>query len=143
MSKPILVDTDVMVDFLRGQSAAVAFVRKNSTRMMLSCIVAAELYAGVRDDDERATLDALLSLFRTVAVTSEIARMGGLFKREYAKSHGVGLADAILAATAVAEGAELKTLNVRHYPMIKGLTPAYRKMNPSSVPSSHPFRTKR
>ncbi|TFG89271.1 MAG: type II toxin-antitoxin system VapC family toxin, partial [Hyphomicrobiales bacterium] len=41
------------------------------------------------------------------------------------KSHGVGLADAIIAATADSENAELKTLNVKHYPMFKGLTPPY------------------
>ena len=43
------------------------------------------------------------------------------------KSHGLGLAGAIVAATADAEGADLKTLNVKHYPMFKGLKPAYRK----------------
>ena len=35
--------------------------------------------------------------------------------------------DAIIAATATGEDAELKTLNTRHYPMFKGLKPAYRK----------------
>jgi len=52
---------------------------------------------------------------------------GGLYKRDYGKSHGVGLADAILTATAEAENAELKTLNTKHYPMLKGLRPAYKK----------------
>ena len=41
--------------------------------------------------------------------------------------HGVGLADAMLAATAEAENAELKTLNTKHYPMFKGLRPTYTK----------------
>lgn len=57
----------------------------------------------------------------------ETARAGGLYKKEYAPSHGVGLADALLAATAAAENAELITLNVKHYPMIEGLKPAYSK----------------
>ena len=127
MTRAILVDTDVMVDFLRGQPAAATLLHRYSTRIMLSSIAAAELYAGVRDDGELAVLDDLLSLFRIVPVSPGIARMGGLLKRDYAKSHGVGLADAIVAATAAAEDADLKTLNVRHYPMIKGLAPAYRK----------------
>mgnify|MGYP000852648065 CR=1 FL=1 len=50
-----------------------------------------------------------------------------MYRRDYGKSHGVGLADAILAATAEAEKAELKTLNTKHYPMLKGLKPAYTK----------------
>jgi len=59
--------------------------------------------------------------------SAEIAKAGGLYKRDYGKSHGVGFADAILAATAEAENAELKTLNTKHYPMLKGLRPAYKK----------------
>jgi len=127
MDKPILVDTDVMVDFLRGYPKAVGFLQIHSIRIILSSIVAAELYAGVRGDDELAVLDNLLSLFRIVPVSPAIARAAGLYKRDFAKSHGVGLADAVLAATAEAENAELKTLNIKHYPMIKGLKPAYRK----------------
>ena len=68
-------------------------------------------------------------LFRVVPVSGEIAKKGGLYKRDYGKSHGVGLADAILAATAEVENAELKTLNTKHYPMLKGLRPAYKKVN--------------
>jgi predicted nucleic acid-binding protein len=47
--------------------------------------------------------------------------------REAAGIWKIGIADAILAATAEKENAELKTLNVKHYPMIKGLKPAYKK----------------
>ncbi len=129
MKQPLLVDTDVLVDFLRGQSMACTLINAHSERIILSSIVAAELYAGVRGGQELATLDRLLSLFRIVPVSPDIARQGGLFKRDYAKSHGVGLADAIVAATATIESADLKTLNVKHYPMIKGLVPAYRKIH--------------
>ncbi|MBN1685019.1 MAG: type II toxin-antitoxin system VapC family toxin [Spirochaetales bacterium] len=127
MAKPILVDTDVMVDFLRGHSEAVALVRKQSKRIILSAIVAAELYAGVKGGEELRIIDGLISLFQIIPVSPKIARLGGLYKRDYAKSHGIGLGDAIVAATAETENADLKTLNVRHYPMISGLQPAYEK----------------
>ena len=127
MEKPSLVDTDVLVDFLRGYSKAVAFINRHSARIVLSSIVVAELYAGVKGDAEESALDSLISLFPVVPVTTRIARAGGLYKRDYGKSHGVGLADAILTATAEAEDADLKTFNVKHYPMLKGLRPAYKK----------------
>jgi predicted nucleic acid-binding protein len=85
------------------------------------------LYAGVKGDAEQAALEDFVSLFRVIPVSAEIAKAGGLYRRDYGKSHGVGLADAILAATAEAEDAELKTLNRKHYPMLKGLRPAYTK----------------
>jgi predicted nucleic acid-binding protein len=127
MARSLLIDTDVLVDFFRGYSKAVAFVKTNSSHIVLSSIVVAELYAGVKGDLELNALKNFISLFRVIPVTSEIAKTGGLYKRDYGKSHGVGLADAIIAATCEAENAELKTLNIKHYPMIKGLTPTYKK----------------
>ncbi len=127
MAELILLDTDVLVDFFRGHRKAVAFVKARCPRIILSSIVVAELYTGVKGDAEQEALENFISLFRVVPVSAEIARAGGLYKRDYGKSHGVGLADAILAATAEAENAELKTLNTKHYPMLKGLKPAYKK----------------
>ena len=127
MAGSILLDTDILVDFLRGHSKAMAFVKASSARVILSSIVVAELYAGVKGDAEQAVLEDFVSLFRIAPVDANIAKAGGLYKRDYGKSHGVGLADAILAATAKAENTELKTLNTKHYPMLKGLRPAYTK----------------
>lgn len=127
MSNTLLVDTDILIDFLRGYNKAVSFIKKFSSQIILSPIVAAELYAGVKGTNELAVLDNFVSHFRVVPITFEIAKAGGLYKRDFGKSHGVGLADAILAATAKEENAALKTLNVKHYPMIRGLKPAYKK----------------
>lgn len=127
MNSPILVDTDVMVYYLRGDAQAVDFVKKYADHIMLSSITVAELYAGVRGQEEQEILDEVISLFRVVPVTAGTARAGGLLKRDFGKSHGVGLADAIIAATARAANAQLRTLNVKHYPMIAGLRPAYLK----------------
>jgi len=127
MAGSILVDTDVLVNFFRGQNKALAFINTNNERIILSSIVVAELYAGVKGNAEQAALQDFISLFRVVPVSTMIAKAGGLYKRDYGKSHGVGLADAILAATAEAENAELKTLNIKHYPMLKGLKPAYNR----------------
>ena len=130
MPKPFLVDTDVLIDFLRGREQAVSFVNLESDRIIISSIVVAELYAGVRGgkgDTEQNTLERFLSLFRIVHVTAAIARLGGLYKRDYGRSHGVSLADAVVAATATLENATLKTLNVKHYPMFNAIQPAYRK----------------
>lgn len=127
MERPILLDTDVIVDFFRGFDKAVAFVNKYHNRVILSSIVVAELYAGVKGDAEQNALQNFVSLFCVVPIDAAIGKSGGIYRRDYGKSHGVGLADAILAATAVSENAELKTLNTKHYPMFKNLKPAYKK----------------
>ncbi|MBW2633094.1 MAG: type II toxin-antitoxin system VapC family toxin [Deltaproteobacteria bacterium] len=127
MARPILIDTDVLVDFFRGFDKAVVFVNVYNARIVLSSIVVAELFAGVKGDAEQIALQDFISLFRVIPVDAAIGKAGGLYKRDYGKSHGVGLADAILAATAKAANAELKTLNTKHYPMLKGIKPAYKK----------------
>jgi predicted nucleic acid-binding protein len=127
MSKTMLVDTDVLIDFLRGYDKALSFIEKFSSQIILSPIVVAELYAGVKGANELSVLDNFVSHFRVIPITKGIARAGGLYKRDFGKSHGVGLGDAILAATVQKEKAELKTLNVKHYPMIRNLKPVYQK----------------
>ena len=127
MDHPILVDTDILVDFLRGYNKAVEFVNAHVALIILSSIVVAELYAGVKGEQEQAALDSFISIFQIVSPDLGIAKAAGLYKRNYGKSHGVGLADALIAATAEAENAELKTLNIKHYPMFKNMSPAYRK----------------
>jgi predicted nucleic acid-binding protein len=127
MTRSILLDTDVLVDFFRGHPKAVAFMNNHSDRIILSAIVVAELFAVSKGDAELSAIEEFVSIFRVVPVNVEIAKAGGLYRSKFGKSHGVGLADAILAATAEAENAELKTLNTKHYPMVKSLTPAYTK----------------
>ena len=127
MTRSILLDTDIIVDFFRGHVKAVAFMNNYSDRIILSSIVVAELFAGAKGSAEQVALEDFVSHFRVVPVNVEIARAGGLYKSKFGKSHGVGLADAILAATVEAEHADLKTLNTKHYPMLKGLTPVYKK----------------
>ncbi len=127
MARPILLDTDVLIDFFRGYNKAVVFINAHWDWIILSSIVIAELYAGVREKDEQEVLENFISVFPVIPVSVNIAKSGGLIKQEYGNSHGVGLADALIAATAESEKAELKTLNVKRYPMLKGLSPAYKK----------------
>ena len=127
MAQPFLPDTDVLIDFLRGYQQAIDFINTNASQIILSTIVIAELYAGVRGKQEIIILNDFVSLFDVISMNSEIAKIGGLYKRDFGKSHGVGLADAIIAATCHSKNAQLKTLNIKHYPMIKNLEPAYIK----------------
>ena len=127
MTQLFLPDTDILIDFLRGYQQAVDFINTNASQIILSTIVIAELYAGVRGKQELTILNDFVSLFDVISMNSEIAKIGGLYKRDFGKSHGVGLADAIIAATCHSKNAQLKTLNVKHYPMIKNLEPAYIK----------------
>lgn len=127
MAGPLLLDTDVLIDYLRGQAKAVAFLRKTRRRLLVSALTVAELHVGVREGAERKVLDDFLALMEVVAVTPEIARLGGLWRRDYGKSHGTGLIDALIAASAELGGSTLATLNEKHFPMLEAVLVPYRK----------------
>lgn len=130
MAGRFLVDTDILIDYLRGHPKAVSFVTERADDIAVSAMSVAELFAGVRgeaNEPEQRALQDFLELFVILPVTETVAKTGGIYRRDYGASHGVGLADAIIAATAVAADATLQTLNVRHYPMIPEIEPAYRK----------------
>jgi len=125
--KHYLVDTDILIDTLRGYVPAKHFIEENSEIMLLSVLTVAELYAGVRNREEEQILGEFLALFPKVALTEKVAQKAGTYRHRYGKSHGTGLVDALLAATAEAEGLTLVTLNKKHYPMLDKVKTPYKK----------------
>ena len=127
MTKRLLLDTDVLIDFLRGQPQAVQLLEDTDCEFHVSAVSVAELYVGVRDGQEREVLDQLVGVLRTIEISTEIAQQAGLWRREYGKSHGTGIIDALIAACADASQIPLATLNVKHFPMLPRVSAPYRK----------------
>ncbi|MBA2663393.1 MAG: type II toxin-antitoxin system VapC family toxin [Bradymonadaceae bacterium] len=118
MAEALLFDTDVLIEFLRGRPKAAAYFEAvDEEEWYVSAITVAELYAGLRESEEPA-LREFLTLFEVVDVDGELARAAGAFRNQYGKTHGTGLADAVIAASARSLAARLLTFNVRHYPMV-------------------------
>jgi len=127
VTKRLLLDTDVLIDFLRGQPQAVQLLEDTDCEFHVSAVSVAELYVGVRDGQEREVLDQLVGVLRTIEISTEIAQQAGLWRREYGKSHGTGIIDALIAACADASQIPLATLNVKHFPMLPRVSAPYRK----------------
>jgi predicted nucleic acid-binding protein len=123
----LLVDTDVLIDFLRGHEQAKHFIANLPEDVFISAITVAELYVGVRNGKERTTLAELIDTFEVIDLDAELAAEGGLLRRDYGLSHGVGLNDALIAATAINNRLQLVTLDARHYPTIKNVLVPYQK----------------
>lgn len=122
-----LYDTDVLIDYLKGKEEASQIVNYPEQVRLVSVITVAELISGVRNEKENAALLGFLEHFTIIEISDAIARLGGQLRREYLKSHQLRLPDALIAACVIKEGAELKTLNTKDYPMFNDLVPAYRK----------------
>ncbi len=122
-----LVDTDILIDYLRGHANAIAVIEENSNDLCLSVINVAELYQGVRSAKEQKKLADTLSAFIVLPITMEIATLGGTFSSKFRASHGAGLADCLIAATAHLHDLTLQTLNSKHYPMLRHVEVPYKK----------------
>jgi len=118
--KPYLLDTCILIDFSRGNSHAVQFVQGLSERPLISSLVVAELYAGIKNKKERGLIASLIAACEVLDLTQSMAELGGQWRAEFGPSHGVGLIDALLAASAKESGSTLTTLNLKHFPMLKG-----------------------
>ena len=127
MKDILLLDTDVLIDYLRNRAEAVNYLENLSQAPIVSAVTVAELYAGVREGREREILDELIRNSTVIPITEEVAVIGGLYRRDYFKSHGAGLIDAMIAATAEVEKAIVVTLNRKHFPMFSNVIVPYRK----------------
>lgn len=116
-----LVDTNILIDHLRGVSKATTFLRqaRNAGTLWISAVTVAEVYAGqrTRQAKQAAKVSRLLNLFRIAYLDGVVAKLGG----EIARDCGTALPDALIAATAVRKGLVLATRNTAHFAEIPDL----------------------
>ena len=122
-----LVDTSVLIDYLRGHAGAGDLLERERAADVLhaSEITRIEILAGMRPTEADGTR-ALLSTLVWHPVDDEIAEEAGALGRQWLPSHHtIDSADLAIAATAVRTDARLLTRNVRHFPMFSDLQAPY------------------
>jgi predicted nucleic acid-binding protein len=123
-----LVDTSILIDHLRGRPEARALLEREvmaGQTLFASVLTKVEIRAGMRRGEEDAT-KSLLGALVWVEVSDPIAERAGELARRYLRSHpGVDLVDFVVAATREELDIPLWTLNIRHFPMVRGLKAPY------------------
>jgi len=116
----VLVDSDVLIEVSRQRDHDLlskwTALAESDNAILCSPVSSAELWAGALPREHEATA----RLFRTlvcVPIDYETGRQAGDYLRHYRKSHGLQISDALIAATALLNHAELWTRNRKHYPM--------------------------
>lgn len=128
MSDRLLFDTDILIDYLRGRSEAKEYLESLTEQaFLISSITVAELFAGIRNDKEKNQLEIFVSSFEILPITKEIAERGGLICNAFSRSHGTGLGDALIAATAEIHNASIVTFNKKHFPMLQDVVTPFQK----------------
>jgi predicted nucleic acid-binding protein len=107
----ILLDTDILIDHLRGHRR----LSLSDPNQAISVVTRCELFAG-RNVDEPA-LRRTLSVLEEIAVDGAIAESAGRVRR----AAGIPVPDALIAATALEHGMAVMTRNRRHFELVSGL----------------------
>ena len=118
----VLIDSDVLSWFARGNPRALATVQGLADRY-ISAVSYMELAQGCRN---KAELRVLQKAFKSSAhdvlpITQGISDLACSLVERYALSHGLQVADALIAATAVSHHLPLLSAKAKYFAAIAGL----------------------
>ncbi|MFZ5987143.1 MAG: type II toxin-antitoxin system VapC family toxin [Bacillota bacterium] len=114
--KKVLLDSDILIDHLRGYEKAWGYLKKIESGELegyISVISEAELSAGGKliYPAEEKKLKELLRIMHSIPIDSKIAWKAGEFRRKY----NIRLMDGLIAATAYELKISLVTRNIKHF----------------------------
>jgi tRNA(fMet)-specific endonuclease VapC len=119
----VVVDTDLVIDFLRGAGDGVPLVREliGDGRFRVTAITAFELRLGADFLPRREEIMRMLRA-RTVPLDLPSAlRAGEVFSTLKSAGTGIGMADCMLAGICLRHDLPLATRNSRHFERVEGL----------------------
>ena len=118
----ILVDTDVLIWYLRGNEKAYKTI-EHLESFTISVVTYMELVQGMRNKKELNSLRQALRAWNCeiLYITEEISAKAMFAVEQHFLSHSMQLADALIGSTAIVHGLPLLTGNDKHYKIMKGL----------------------
>ncbi len=118
----ILVDTDVLIWYLRGNEKAYKTI-EHLESFTISVVTYMELVQGMRNKKELNSLRQALHAWNCeiLYITEEISAKAMFAVEQHFLSQSMQLADALIGSTAIVHGLPLLTGNDKHYKIMKGL----------------------
>ena len=122
MEPEILLDTDVLIWYLRGNQNAYDLIHSLPS-FAISAVTYMELVQGLRNKEELRRLKRAFKQWqvKTLYIDTEISARALFYVEEYFLSHSMQLADALIAATCSRYGLRLCTANDKHYKVVRDL----------------------
>lgn len=124
MSRNLLLDASVIIDFLRIKDKSGSLFYKltfEDSKFLASIVTHAELYSGKSVWENKVAYDELGIIFENVEIAS-LTREVSVYAGEIRAKYDLDLVDAIIASTAIQLGIPLVTFNVKHFSRVKNLS---------------------
>ena len=123
----LLVDTDIIIDYLKGVKPARELFRSGDVDIYCSVLSKKELLSvsGLSDSERRKIVE-LLSKIKVLKIDNDITKKYSSLIKKYSARQEL-MADYIIAATAWAKNLPLLTRNLKHFEHIEEikLSPVY------------------
>ncbi len=119
----ILIDTDILIDAARNVNEALKCLQQVDQQFSaaVSSVTQMELIIGCRDKNELRSLEHFLERFHVISVSEQISDTAIDLLKQYRLSHGLQIADSLIAATAIVTDIQLISKNQRDYKFIEAL----------------------
>ena len=120
----LVIDSSIFIDYLRNGPSAVRLFEKieqQKPELFIPTIVIYELFSGMSAQNQliRFKIADLIRHFKRIELTEQLAiNAGDLFRKLGSQ---IGSSDYIIAASALSLGAEIVTLNTKHFEKIPGI----------------------
>lgn len=123
MTNSTIVDTDILIDTGRGVLEAATCLQnlKASSALAISIVTQMELMIGCANKAELQILENFLKHFYIIKIDQAVSDRAVDLLRSYRLSHGLLIADSLIAATAIVCNYPFITKNQRDYRFIQGL----------------------
>jgi len=118
----ILCDTDIFIEAFKNNTLATGLLRRiGFQNIALSAITLMELYFGALNKRELLKIKSRLQKLEIINLDQKITETAINMIERYAKSHGLHIPDALIAATAICRGMQLLTYNVKDFIFVEGI----------------------
>ena len=112
----MIVDTDVLIWYSRGNQKAIQLIHSFDF-FSISVVTYMEIVQGVRNKGELNSFKKALRILnvKVIQIDELISTKAMFFVEQYALSHSMELADALIGATSIIKNLQLVTGNNKHY----------------------------
>ena len=123
MTNLTIIDTDILIDTSRNKSEAIAYLQnlQISSNLAISAVTQMELIVGCTNKVDLRKVENFLQQFSIIKIDQDISDKSVELLKSYRLSHGLLIADSLIAATAIVWDYPLATKNQRDYRFIEEL----------------------
>ncbi|TFF38915.1 type II toxin-antitoxin system VapC family toxin [Mucilaginibacter psychrotolerans] len=118
----VIFDTNILIELYHGNPQIKTKIEVlEAETFYVSSITAAEFLVGARDKVEFSRVEKHLAKYNVIPITPDISEIFLSLFKTYSLSHRPGIADALIAATALYYQIPLFNLNKKHFQFIPGI----------------------